>query len=482
MSARGGTGAGPRGVCRPEERAFLRRHPLFEGLDEDDLDRLLAGAAVRELAAGTVLLREGEPGESLYVVLDGEVEVGQRHGERDLVIATRGAGEFIGEMALLEGAARSATVRTLVPTRVLTIDRASLATLLAGSATAALTILSAIVVRLRNVEAMLMQREKLAGLGTMAAGLAHELNNPASAIVRAGAQLGDALVALETSALAWARLGPSDAELAAARDAVTRPMPTPAPDPLGVADLEEAIEAWLRARGVGDAAERAWALATDGWTAADLERWTEPMAPPTVSAAVAWQAAAAASRALLREIRAAAQAISEVVSAVRSYAYLDRTPVQRVDVQQGIEGSLVMLRHKLRDGIRVERAYAPDLPPIEAHGSELNQVWTNLIHNAIDAMGDEGVLTIRTRAHDAGVTVEIQDDGPGIPEEVLPRVFDPFFTTKPVGSGTGLGLHIAHTIVVGHHHGQIRVRSRPGATCFSVSLPLGGDDAAGGRG
>jgi signal transduction histidine kinase len=467
-----------RGVCRPEERAFLRRHPLFEGLSEDDLDRLLAGADVRELGAGAVLMREGEPGDSLYVVLEGEVEVGQRHGFRDLVIATRGPGEFIGEMALLEGAARSATVRTLTRTRVLTIDRASLATLLAGSATAAPMILSAIVVRLRNVEAMLMQREKLAGLGTMAAGLAHELNNPASAIVRSGAQLGDALAALEASALAWGRLEPGDAETATFGEVAQREAP---PSALAVADLEEGIEAWLRARGVGDAADRAWALAADGWTAADLERWTRPMAEAAVPAAVAWRAAAAATRTLLREIRASARAISEVVSAVRSYAYLDRTPVQTVDVHEGIEGSLVMLRHKLRDGIRVERAYAPDLPRIEAHGSELNQVWTNLIHNAIDAMGDRGLLTIRTRANDAGVTVEIQDDGPGIPDDVLPRVFDPFFTTKPVGSGTGLGLHIAHTIVVAHHHGQIRVRSRPGATCFSVTLPSGGDGTPGGR-
>jgi signal transduction histidine kinase len=470
--------SGPRGVCRPEERAFLRRHPLFEGLSEDDLDRLLAGAGVRDVTAGAVLMREGEPGDSLYVVLEGELEVGQRHGERDLVIATRGPGEFIGEMALLESAARSATVCALTPTRVLTIDRASLAKLLAGSATAAPMILGAIVVRLRNVEAMLMQREKLAGLGTMAAGLAHELNNPASAIVRAGAQLGDALTALEASALAWGRLEPGDAETAAAREPPQRVAP---PSALAVADLEEAVESWLRAHGVGEAADRASALAADGWTAADLEHWTRSMAEATVPAAVAWQSAAAAARTLLSEIRASARAISEVVSAVRSYAYLDRTPLQLIDVHEGIEGSLVMLRHKLRDGIRVERAYAPDLPRIEAHGSELNQVWTNLIHNAIDAMGDRGVLTIRTRAHEAGVTVEIQDDGPGIPDDVLPRVFDPFFTTKPVGSGTGLGLHIAHTIVVGHHHGQIRVRSRPGSTCFSVTLPFGGNEPAGVR-
>jgi signal transduction histidine kinase len=473
------SGAGG-GVCRPEERAFLRRHPLFEGLSERDLDRLLAGAAVRELTAGVTLIREGDRSDAMYVVLDGEVEVGQRHDERDLVIATRGAGDFIGEMALLDGAPRSATARTIVPTRVLTIDRSALATLLAGSPTAAPTILSAIVVRLRNVEAMLMQREKLAGLGTMAAGLAHELNNPASAIARGAAQLGDALAALEAAALAWGRLGPGDAEVAALRDVATRAALAPPPDPLAVADLEEDVEGWLRSRGVDDAAERAWALAADGWTAADLQRWARPMDPATVPSAVAWQAAAASSRKLLREVRDAARAISEVVSAVRSYAYLDRTPVQRVDVHQGIEGSLVMLRHKLRDGIRVERAYAPDLPPIEAHGSELNQVWTNLIDNAIDAMGGHGVLTIRTRASDLGVTVEIHDDGPGIPDHVLPRVFDPFFTTKPVGSGTGLGLHIAHTIVVGHHHGQIRVRSRPGATCFSVTLPLGRDDATGG--
>ena len=472
-------GGAPSGGAGPVDGAALRRHPLFEGLGEDDLARLLGLASVRAVDAGDVLMRQGDAGDTMYLLLDGELEVSQRDAAGERRIATRAAGEVIGEMAVLERAPRSATVRALRPSRLLVIDQAAFATLLSCSDTAATTILRTVTGRLRHVEALLMQREKLAALGTLAAGLAHELNNPAGAVLRGSAQLGDALEALDEAAAALSRL-PLGAEAASALRAPDPGSPTrPARvDPLELGEREDAMEAWLRAVGVAGALEIAPALVARGWTTDELEARTAALEQAHRPAVLTWLGAMAAARALVDDAGSAAAAIAEIVGSVKRYAYLDQAPVQRVDVHEGLESTLVMLRHELRDGVRVVRAYAPDLPRIDAYGSELNQVWTNLIDNATSAMGGRGVLTLRTSANEREVTVEVEDDGPGIPSDVLPRVFEPFFTTKAVGSGTGLGLHIAYTIVVHRHRGTIQVASHPGSTRFTVTLPRTGDETA----
>ena len=244
-------------------------------------------------------------------------------------------------------------------------------------------------------------------------------------------------------------------------------------DPIARSDLEDDLQDWLDEQGVEESWEIAPVLVSLGWDRQGVEELAGDFAPDHLEVLVPWLAKGAAAYSLLNEVRASAERISDIVRAVKSYSYLDQAPVQQVDLHEGLENTLIILKHKLKAGVEVKREYAPDLPRIEAYASELNQVWTNIIDNAIDAMQGRGEITLRTSARGASqVIVEICDSGPGIPAEVKERIFQPFFTTKPQGVGTGLGLHIAYNIVVDKHHGQISVESQPGETCFRVVLPV----------
>jgi signal transduction histidine kinase len=236
-------------------------------------------------------------------------------------------------------------------------------------------------------------------------------------------------------------------------------------------DRESATQTWLEANGISEAWEMAPALVSTGWESTSLEQLKGTFRPETLPAVLRWLAAGGEAYSLLDEVGVGTERLSEIVQSVKAYSYLDQGPVQEVDIHQGLDNTLVILRHKIKDGITVKREYAPDLPRIEAHGSELNQVWTNILDNAIDAMEGKGELILRTVKADDKVRIEIQDTGPGIPAETQKRIFEPFFTTKPPGLGTGLGLHIAYTIV-NNHGGNIAVTSKPGGTCFQVTLPL----------
>jgi signal transduction histidine kinase len=242
-------------------------------------------------------------------------------------------------------------------------------------------------------------------------------------------------------------------------------------DPLARSDRESDMQAWLEGIGIDEGWELAPALVASGWELESLRKLAPAFDPETLVLVVRWLAAGCAVYSLLNETHMGAERISEIVKSVKAYSYLDQAPIQEVDVHEGLENTLVILRHKTKEGIHITRDYAPDLPHIEAYGSELNQVWTNIIDNAVDAMNGQGELTLRTRANDGKVTVEIEDTGPGIPKEIQQRIFEPFFTTKPPGQGTGLGLHISYTIV-NKHYGQLRVESQPGRTAFQVTLPL----------
>lgn len=423
----------------------LRDTPLFGGLDDAELRRLVDMGEIVDLEPGTRLIVEGDAADALYVVLDGELEVTKRSGRSEIPLARVGPGSLQGEIAALEGGRRLASVSAATPAEVLRIPIAAVRELLDAGPDVALAVIRTAVSRLRGMEAMLREREKLAGLGTLAAGLAHELNNPAAAAIRAIDGLTEAI---------------ADAE------AAPHPSPPPKP-PSGVEPPRSALDRADRvdelARITGDS-QSASVLAQAGWTADALRQQ-----PPDV---IPWLAADASVHQLLDELTMALTRISEIVGAVKGYAYLDQAPVQRIDVRKGLEQTLVILRHRLRDGIEVRQEWADDLPEIEAYGSELNQVWTNLVDNAIDAMDGRGVLTLRADPDpDAdGVRVEICDSGPGIPPEVRARLFEPFYTTKPPGKGTGLGLHISHN-VVSRHGGRIEVSSEPGRTCFAISLP-----------
>ncbi|CAN5301071.1 ATP-binding protein [soil metagenome] len=421
----------------------LRDTPMFGGLDDTSLRALAERGEIRDLAPDDLLIREGEQADALFVVLDGELEVTKRSGRTDIPLARVGPGSLQGEIAALEGGKRLASVRAVTAAEVLRIPVDAIRELLASGPHTALAIIRTVVVRLRAMESALREREKLAGLGTLAAGLAHELNNPAAAMRRSVAALEEAL---------------------ARRDALPRPTePPPHPEPRTLRALERA-DAIEELSGLTDG-EAAAALVDGGWTASGLRALPDETLP--------WLAADASVRALLGELRMAGARISEIVGAVKGYAYLDQAPVQRVDVRIGLEQTLVILRHRLRDGVTVVWELEDDLSEIEAFGSELNQVWTNLVDNATDAMDGRGTLTIRAEADSDGdgVRVSICDTGPGIPPEVRAKLFEPFFTTKPPGIGTGLGLHISHGVIA-RHGGRIEVEEpEGGGTCFTVTLP-----------
>ncbi len=459
---------------------FLRRLPLFAGLADQDLERLYAQAVQFDLPAGHLLIEEGTPGDALYVLLAGELEVTKRSGAANVKIDVRKPGDVIGEMSLLDNAARSASVQALGPSRVLCLSKDMFEQVLATSPSAAIAILHTVTARLRQNESLLREREKMAGLGTLAAGLAHELNNPAAAVRRAAGHLRELLADWQAATSALEAL-PLDAQQRAHVQALRaslaeRAAEAEALDPLARSDREAEVERWLEERGVADA----WDLAPDvvscGWKPNDLAQMDQRYSASHLSALVRALALETAVAGLLDEIGKGADRISEIVKAVKTYSYLDRAPVQEVDVREGLDNTLVILRHKLKSGIRVQRDYAEGLPPIEAYAGELNQVWTNILDNAIDALqpqveaGQPGEIRLRTLAEGDRVVVEIQDNGPGIPANIRPRVFEPFFTTKPPGVGTGLGLNIAYN-VVNKHYGDIQVSSRPGETCFRVRLP-----------
>lgn len=324
-------------------------------------------------------------------------------------------------------------------------------------------------------EVMLRQSEKLATLGKLSAGLAHELNNPASAAQRGAEQLLSVFRRLQKNHLKIYQfnLSPKQLDSLLQIDAYVKEKSKEPehPNPLDRSDREYQIESWLEKQGVEDAWELAHLIVNLGYSIQELEAIQESITPPIFKVAIDWGVCLYQIYTLLEEIGMGAGRVIEIVKALKSYTYLDQAPNQAVNIHEGLDNTLVILRSKLKHGVIVHREYAENLPAIQAYGSELNQVWTNLIDNAIDAMDGQGELTLRTSFDDQWVYVEIEDQGSGIPENVLPHIFDPFFTTKPVGRGTGLGLNISHNIIVQKHKGLIEVHSQPGKTIFTVRLP-----------
>jgi signal transduction histidine kinase len=455
----------------------LRSIPLFEAFDPADLERIAAATTECRLSAGDRLFDEGDHGERAYVIVEGEIEILKRSGNREVLLALRGPGEVIGEMSLLEDAPRMAGARAKRDTVLLDVPKRVLDTVLETSAGASRALFGVLVARWRETEARLRQREQLAQLGTLSAGLAHELNNPAAAALRSASDIGPAVDAAVRDVAGTLRAIGRDAEAGYLERLFAAERRRP--NALDRADREDELTARLSGLGVERPRRAAGTLAGLDRQAVDGALDGLGEAGGDAAAAVVGVAAASLEIAGLASVVGdAARRISGLVEAVKSFAFLDRAPVQEVDLAAMLDDTLLLLGHRLKD-LQVVRDYE-EIPVFPAYGSELNQVWTNLIDNAVDAVREAGrspgriVLRIRSAPDEA--VVEVEDDGPGIPDDVLPRIFDSFFTTKPPGSGTGLGLDICYGIVVHRHGGEIEVDTEPGRTTMRVRLPLAGPE------
>jgi signal transduction histidine kinase len=465
--------------------SFLTQIPLFQGLAPEDLKRLCAMTKEVRFQAGELIFEEGSPGDFAYVIKEGQIEISRYSDGRRVPLARRGTGEVIGEMALLEEAPRMASARALTDCVLVAIGREELDQLLGSSPSAARAILGTVMTRLRETQAALRQSEKMAQLGILSAGIAHELNNPAAAVLRGARQLEAAVEELRAgpASVAGLRLsGPQMEELKRLLEEGSRPnRPAVEASPLERSDRQDALERWLDGHGVAGAERLAGELAEMGYGPEGLEELARLYSPHQLEELLPLISAAHRAGCLLEEISLGAGEIASIVKALKSYVYLDQAPVQEVDVHEGLENTLIILRHKLKAGIAVRKDFDPALPRIEAHGGELNQVWTNLIDNAAYSLRAQGEIVLRTRRDGDWIVVEVQDNGPGIPEQLQSKVFALFFTTKPLGQGTGQGLNISYNIVR-RHGGSIDFRSKPGSTVFTVRLPLKLPQVADGEG
>jgi signal transduction histidine kinase/predicted CoA-binding protein len=454
---------------------FLKKIPLFEGLPDEDFERLCEMVTEVHLPQGTQLFTEGSLGDKAYVIVEGQIEILKVSGGRNVLLAVRQPGEVIGEMSLLEASPRFASGRARTDIVLLEISHAQLNELLNSSPSAARAMLYTFVSRLRSSEILLRQSEKMAQLGTLTAGIAHELNNPAAAARRGSSQLTIGLENLQRAQRNLNQANLSDEQWnllfeleSSARERAAKAVDL---DSLTRSDRESELEDWLGDHRIEDGWDLAPTLVNLEYDIHQLENLAETFNAEQFPAVVNWLGSTFTVYSLLAEIGQGAERIADIVKSLKAYVYLDQAPIQAVDLHEGLDNTVIMLRHKLKKGIDVRRHYSEDLPRVMAYGSELNQVWTNIIDNAIDAMDGQGELILRTQKQGEWVVVEIEDSGPGIPEEIQSKIFSPFFTTKPLGKGTGLGLNISYKIIQ-KHGGEIKVLSHPGKTRFQVCLPV----------
>ncbi|HVV24903.1 MAG TPA: ATP-binding protein [Pseudonocardiaceae bacterium] len=464
----------------PCDRTELEQLFLFERLTDDQLDWLCRNGHVERFETGYVY-REDDPATAFYVLLDGELVISRRMGDEDVEInRTSQVGAYAGAWRSVLGdrvnRTLDDTLRTTRPSRMYVLAADRLAQLMREWFPMPLHLLEGLFSGMRNTGEAIGQRERLMALGSLAAGLTHELNNPAAAAISATAALR------ERVGQVWRRLGtmPSGertpdalATVANLREqAVTRMSPTLPVSPMAAAEREDELTDWLDVHGVPDG----WDIAPTFVQAGLDVAWLDTVAAEVgdgarLDSALGWLNLTVDIEMLMGEIEDSTIRIFALVDAAKQYSQLDRAPYQVTDVHELLDSTLLVLNHRIGDGVTVVRQYDRSLPAIQVYAAELNQVWTNLIDNAVDAMNGRGTLTVRTSADGDRLLVEIRDTGPGVPDDIRHRIFEPFFTTKPVGSAVGLGLDASWRVVVDRHHGDLSVESSPGDTRFRVRLP-----------
>ncbi|MFJ3903769.1 ATP-binding protein [Streptomyces sp. NPDC090025] len=472
--------------CDPGEIATLF---LFEKLTPEQLGRLCVEGRMERFEPGPVYV-EGEPATCFYVMVEGTVVLFRRVGGDDVEVSrTSQRGVYAGAMQAYLGdrvpQTYTNTMRVVEPTRFFVLPAQSFADIMQEWFPMAAHLLEGLFFGAKNTQRAIGQRERLLALGSLSAGLTHELNNPAAAAVRATAALRERVGKMRHK-LAIIAQGPYSREALASlieiqERTAERVAKAPVLSPLEASDREDELTDWLDDHGIADG----WRLAPTFVQAGLDTDWLEQVAATVdedvLPGAVGWLNYTVETELLMDEIADSTDRISHLVDAAKQYAQLDRAPHRDVDVHELLDSTLLMLSGKIGPSIRVVKEYDRSLPQVPAYPAELNQVWTNLIDNAVHAIGTagggdgEGTLTVRTAREGDRLLVEFRDTGPGVPEEIRGRIFDPFFTTKPVGEGTGLGLDISWRIVVNKHHGSLQVESVPGDTRFQVLLPLTAD-------
>ncbi len=449
---------------------------LFPKLPDEALQQMQEHGIEISLATGEILFTEGEVNYSFHVVLEGEIQITKVVSNEKRLLAIHHRGEFMGEVSMLNHSASIASAHATMPSRVLRIELAAFKRLIIECSAVGDTILAAMVGRTIDVEGQLRQQEKLAALGKMSAGLAHELNNPAAAGKRAANALKERFTNLQTLAVQLNQHLLTKEQLKflakVQLEAISSVANFHQNDPLTQSDKEDEVTDWLEKHDVNKAWQLAPTLVNAGIDSQKLAEIKGNLDSQSLNDVLIWLEANLATSGLINEVEQSTTRISELVKAVKGYTYMDTAPLQEIDIHEGIDNTLLILSHKLKQGIVVTREYDRTIPLINAYGNELNQVWTNLIDNAIYAMGGKGELKIRTFRDNNSAISEIVDNGAGIPPAIQSRIFEPFFTTKGVGEGTGLGLEIAYRIVVNRHGGNIYFESKPGKTCFRVHLPI----------
>lgn len=463
-------------------KEFLKKIPMFSNLSDEDLSFLDSKVQSVSYNPNELVFNEGESGSSAFVIKEGEIEIFKKSNKRDILLAIRSAGELVGELSILENAIRSTSARAKTHSELLLIDGKDFNDLLDHSLTASRSVFHSFMSRWRSMESMMRQSEKMAMLGTLTAGIAHELMNPVSAVKSSSERLkGEITSFIEAQKeinLSNLTKGQLDRIYDFRGQLIERALVPLELDPGLRNDREYEMETWLENQGIENSYALAPTLVNLDLTINALLEVMQTFGKENFNSVVNWLSHTSSVYTMLTEIGSASEKMSEIVKGLKEYSYLDQAPIQILQLHKGIDMTLVLLKSKVKaKTVKITRDYDDSIPDINGYGNELNQVWTNLLDNALDAVPDKGgEIKIKTKNLGEWVSIEFQDNGTGIPEGVKHKIFDPFFTTKPPGKGTGLGLDITYRIITQKHNGDIQFYSQPGFTNFQIMLPMNLED------